>query len=195
MPPRLTMAFSLGLIALVAVAGCGSSSTTSSSSMGGGSTAGGEGGAMKSVNVSSDSKLGSILVESQGRTLYLFQKDKGGKPSCYEGCAKIWPPATVSGAPKAGTGASASKLGTVKRSDGSTQITYAGHPLYTYTLDTAAGQVHGNGVNSFGGVWNAVQPSGMNAPPGTSSGAGGSAPSGGEESTGGGSSGGGGYGY
>ncbi len=148
---------------------------------------------MKSVNVSSIQKLGSVLVDSQGRTLYLFQKDKGGKPSCSGSCAKIWPPATTSGAPKPGAGVSMSKLGTVKGSEGGTQITYAGHPLYTYTLDSEPGQVRGNGVNSFGGIWNAVQPSGMNAPPGTSSGAGGSASSGGEGSTSGSS--GGGYGY
>ena len=182
MVARFPFAFSLGLLAVVALAGCGGSSS------GGSSTASeGQSGAMKSVNVASNPKLGSILVDAQGRTLYLFQKDTGGKSSCSGSCASAWPPAVTTTSPKAGSGVSASKLGTVKREDGTMQVTYAGHPLYTYTADTSPGEVTGNGINLFGGVWNAVQPSGSNAPPGTSSG-------GGTSEEGGGASGGG-YGY
>jgi predicted lipoprotein with Yx(FWY)xxD motif len=155
----------------------------------GGTTSSGEQGAA-SVEVASVPKLGSLLVDAEGRTLYLFQKDMGGKSSCSGSCAKTWPPDVTTASPKAGSGVSASKLGTVKRSDGTMQITYAGHPLYTYTADASPGQVSGNGINSFGGVWNAVQPSGSNAPAGTSTGGGESA----SKESGGGASGGG-YGY
>ncbi len=197
MAARFPFAFSLGsLLALALLAGCGSSgsSGTTSSTMSGGSTT--TSGAAGSIEVASVPKLGSILVDAQGRTLYLFQKDMGGKSSCSGSCAKAWPPDTTVTSPKAGSGVSASKLGTVKRSDGSMQITYAGHPLYTYTADATPGQVSGNGINSFGGVWNAVQPSGSNAPAGTVTGGGESASK--EEGGGAGTSGGGGgggYGY
>jgi predicted lipoprotein with Yx(FWY)xxD motif len=194
MAARFTFAFSLGLLAVAALAGCGSSgnSGTTSTTTGGGTTPSSAAG---SIEVASVPKLGSILVDSQGRTLYLFQKDMGGKSSCSGSCAKVWPPDVTTASPKAGSGVSASKLGTVKHSDGTMQITYAGHPLYTYTADTSTGQVSGNGINSFGGVWNAVQPSGSNAPAGTVAGGGESASK--EESGGGGSTsgGGGGYGY
>jgi predicted lipoprotein with Yx(FWY)xxD motif len=194
MAARFSFAFSLGLLAVAALAGCGSSgnSGTTSTTTSGGTT---PSSTAASVEVTSVSKLGSILVDSQGRTLYLFQKDKGGKSSCSGSCAKVWPPDTTVTSPKAGSGVSASKLGTVKRSDGSMQITYAGHPLYTYTADASPGQVSGNGINSYGGVWNAVQPSGSNAPAGTVAGGGESTSK--EEGGGGGSTSGGsgGYGY
>lgn len=188
MAKRLFLAFSLGLLAVAALAGCGSSKSSSTSTTMG--TGGESTGA--SVNVAKDPTLGSILVDAQGRTLYLFQKDTGGKSSCSGSCAKVWPPDVAAGKPTAGGGASASMLGTVKRSDGTMQITYAGHPLYTYTADTSPGQVNGNGVNSSGGIWNAVQPSGAKAPPGKSSGSSGA---GGESTESGGGSSGGGYGY
>jgi len=79
---------------------------------------------------------------------------------------------TTSGTPKAGTGVTASKLGTTKRSDGSTQVTYADRPLYTYTADTSPGDTTGNGVNLYGALWYAVQPNGSNAPASGSSGSG-----------------------
>lgn len=192
MVARSHFAFSMALLAVVALAGCGSSGNsgaTSTTTSGGGTTSSGGQGGTASVEVASDPKLGSILVDAQGRTLYLFQKDMGGKSSCSGSCAEVWPPDVATGSPKAGSGVSASKLGTVKRSDGTMQITYAGHPLYTYTADTSPGQVTGNGINSFGGVWNAVQPNGSNAPAGTSAGGGESTS---EESSGSSS---GGYGY
>lgn len=192
MATRFSFAFSLGLLAVAALAGCGSSgsSSTTSTTTSGGTT---PSAATGSIEVSNVPKLGSILVDAQGRTLYLFQKDMGGKSSCSGSCAKVWPPDVTTASPKAGSGVSASKLGTVKRSDGTMQVTYAGHPLYTYTADTSSGQVSGNGINSFGGVWNAVQPSGSNAPAGTVAGGGESASK--EEGGGTGTSGGGGGGY
>ncbi len=195
MASRFPFAFSLGLLALAALAGCGGSnggSTSATTSANGGSAASRGQSAAASVDIASNSKLGSILVDAQGRTLYLFQKDMGGRSSCSGSCATVWPPDVTTASPKAGNGVSASKLGTVKRNDGTMQITYAGHPLYTYTVDMSPGQVTGNGVNAFGGIWNAVQSNGSNAPAGTSSGGGSGASAGsGGTST----SSGGGYGY
>jgi predicted lipoprotein with Yx(FWY)xxD motif len=101
--------------------------------------------------------LGTVLVDAKGRTLYLFEKDKTKKSTCSGQCAVNWPPALVSGKPKAGGGAVASKLGTTKRSDGKTQVTYAGHPLYTFILDKGKpGAVKGEGIDAFGAEWYVV---------------------------------------
>jgi predicted lipoprotein with Yx(FWY)xxD motif len=97
--------------------------------------------------------LGRILVNSRGHTLYLFKKDSRGKSACTGACAQFWPPLRASGAPTAGSGVSASKLGTIRRSDGKPQVTYKGHPLYTFVMDTKAGQTHGQGLTAFGGSW------------------------------------------
>ena len=174
------------LVAAIAVAGCGSSNSTSTTAAASGSTTTGAGaaaGGAATIDVTKNAQLGSILTDSKGDVVYLFQKDSGGKSACSGQCASIWPPLTTSGQPQAGNGVVASKLGTTKRSDGSTQVTYAGHPLYTYTADTSPGEVKGNGINTFGAVWNAVQPSGSAAPSGGSAGGGGSS-SGGSSSGG-----------
>ena len=104
--------------------------------------------------------LGVILVDTRGRTLYMFMKDKRNKSSCSGQCATFWPPLTTSGKPVAGPGAKASLLGTTKRSDGHMQVTYKGHPLYRFSQDAKAGQTKGEGVNAFGAKWYAVSPSG-----------------------------------
>ena len=194
MATRSPFALSLALlVAVAALAGCGSSnnSTSTSTAASTGSTPSAAQSGAAIVEVASNPALGSILVDAEGQTLYVFQKDKGGKSSCSGSCAKVWPPEVTTSSPKAGSGASASMLGTVKRSDGTMQVTYAGHPLYTYTADTSPGQVNGNGVNSYGGVWNAVQPSGSKAPASTSS----SGSGGASKESGTGASSGGGYGY
>jgi predicted lipoprotein with Yx(FWY)xxD motif len=98
-------------------------------------------------------KLGPILVDAQGRTLYLFEADKTSKSTCDGSCASAWPPLTVTGAPMAGTGVKASLLGTSKRDDGTTEVTYAGHPLYGYVGDSAAGDTTGQGLDQFGAEW------------------------------------------
>lgn len=108
------------------------------------------------VNVASSS-LGSILVDAEGRTLYLFKRDTGGTPSCYDSCASTWPALEASGTPQAGTGVDASKLGTAQRTDGKTQVTYNNHPLYRFANDQAAGDTNGQGV---GGNWFVVSPAG-----------------------------------
>jgi predicted lipoprotein with Yx(FWY)xxD motif len=101
--------------------------------------------------------LGTILVDAKGRTLYLFEKDTKNKSKCSGACATNWPPALTGGKPKAAGGAVSSRLGTTKRSDGTTQVTYAGHPLYTFVLDkNKPGATKGEGVDAFGAEWYVV---------------------------------------
>lgn len=188
---KARVSFALPLLALLAIAGCGGSGGSSSTGPANASATGpaSGGGGSATVDMVSNPKLGNILVDSKGMTLYTFQKDVGTKSMCPGACAKVWPALTVSGRQTAGSGVSAGMLGTTKRSDGTTEVTYAGHPLYTYVTDTSAGQVTGNGVDTFGAVWNAVQPSGAKAPLGGSGGSSGSSSSAGSSSSGGG------YGY
>jgi len=118
--------------------------------------------------------LGTYVVDASGRSLYLFTKDSARKSACAGTCAKAWPPYLTSGKPAAGPGVSSSKLGTLKRSDGSTQVTYNGHPLYRYAVDSAKGQTRGQGVGS---AWYLVTPAGKKlvkppAPPTPTDGAG-----------------------
>jgi predicted lipoprotein with Yx(FWY)xxD motif len=130
-------------------------------------------GASATVGVT-NSSLGSILVNSAGRTLYLFKADVGTKSACTGACATAWPPLLATGKPTAGTGLTASKLGTTTRSGGSQQVTYNGHPLYLFVKDTKAGQTTGQGVTAFGAAWFALTPSGNQASaPASSSGGGG----------------------
>jgi predicted lipoprotein with Yx(FWY)xxD motif len=105
-------------------------------------------------------KLGRMLVDQKGFTLYLFLKDKGGKSACYSSCASFWPPLLTKGAPKAGAGLKGSLLGTVKRKNGQLQVTYNHHPLYTFVQDTKAGQTKGEGLLEFGAKWYALAPAG-----------------------------------
>jgi predicted lipoprotein with Yx(FWY)xxD motif len=105
-------------------------------------------------------KLGPVLVNSKGHTLYLFKKDTNGKSSCSGSCAKFWPPLLSHGKPTAGSGVKASLLGRTRRSNGSLQVTYNKHPLYAYSLDTKAGQTKGEGVLAFGAKWYAVSAKG-----------------------------------
>jgi predicted lipoprotein with Yx(FWY)xxD motif len=106
-------------------------------------------------------KLGQVLVDSNGLTVYLFLGDKGTASSCNSpGCMQYWPPVLTTGAPQAGSGVTASLLSTTVRADGTTQVTYAGHPLYRFINDRAAGETTGQGVNAFGAPWYVVAPSG-----------------------------------
>jgi len=107
-------------------------------------------------------RLGSVLVDGSGRTVYLFGADSGANSSCNSSaCVQYWPPVLTTGAPQAGSGLNASLVGTTTRQDGKTQITYAGHPLYYFISDTKAGDVSGQGIKAFGGTWYVVAPSGM----------------------------------
>jgi predicted lipoprotein with Yx(FWY)xxD motif len=104
---------------------------------------------------------GTFLADSSGRALYLWDADPKGRSSCAGACLQYWPALTTKGAPKASGAAIAKDLGTTKRSDGSTQVTYAGHPLYYYAGDTAPGQTNGQGSSDFGATWWLVAPSGQ----------------------------------
>ena len=150
--PALAVA---SLLALSLLAGCGSGSKSSS-----GSTAGTATHPAGAATVTTSSTgVGTILVVG-GRTVYLFERDRGPHSTCSGACATNWPPVTASGAPKATGGATASMLATTKRNDGTTQVTYAGHPLYWFAGDSSAGQTNGQGVNAFGAKWYVVAPSG-----------------------------------
>ena len=104
--------------------------------------------------------LGRILVDGSGRTLYLFEADKGPSSACSGACAAAWPPLTTSGKPAAGAGIASAKLGTARRSDGSTAVTYNGHPLYRYAGDGAPGQTTGEGLDDYGAEWYVLSPAG-----------------------------------
>jgi predicted lipoprotein with Yx(FWY)xxD motif len=103
-------------------------------------------------------KPGTALVDGAGRTVYLFEADNGTTSNCYGQCAQIWAPVPAGG-PTSG-GAQAALVGTTMRTDGSTQATYNGHPLYYFANDKAAGDARGQGINRFGGGWYVVDPTG-----------------------------------
>ncbi len=170
---RTTCAFALlATAAALAIAGCGSDNSGSGGAYGG---KGGGGGASSEksppgaesgaavLTVASAPKVGAVLVDAGGFTVYDFHKDKGTTSSCYGACAQVWPPVLTEGAPQAGEGATSSKLGTTERKDGTTQVTYAGHPLYTYTADEKPGEANGNDIDSFGAEWYGLQGSGKEA--------------------------------
>jgi predicted lipoprotein with Yx(FWY)xxD motif len=177
----------LALIAVLAIAGCGSSGGSSSSSAGtetsgtaatsssGGAYgseesvsktgAGGAAGGAAPVAVGSAAGVGKVLVDSNGMTLYYFQKDQkgSGKSKCEGACASAWPPLTTSGEAEAMSGVNNSMLGTIERPDGSTQVTYAGWPLYTFVEDKKPGEDNGTDSKAFGASWYPLHPNGQKA--------------------------------
>ena len=176
MGKRLFVPAGLVAAALIAAA-CGSSGHSGGSGGSGGSGSTQTGTPVASSNALKTTKIGgaTVLTDAKGFTLYWFAPDTKTTSKCNGTCATFWPP--VKGPVTAGTGVTG-KLGTITRSDGSTQATYNGHPLYTYKGDTAPGQNKGNGLNIQGGLWHEVTASGSAPAPKSSS-----------------SSGGGGYGY
>src|SRR4051812_40276849 len=150
----LAAAAAVPLIA-VAITGCGGGGGASAATAAAppeGQTADGGG--------ANNGNLGRILVDRQGRTLYLFQADKGTKSACTGACAAEWPPARVAGKPVAGSGITASKIGTSARSDGLPQLTYNGHPLYWFTNDKKPSDASGQGLSDFGASWYVVSADG-----------------------------------
>jgi predicted lipoprotein with Yx(FWY)xxD motif len=156
----------MAAVALGAAACSSSSAGTAGSGTPSSAPASGGGAVVKSATISGV----AVVTNAQGFTLYSFAPDTATTSKCTGACAQIWPPLT--GPVTAGQGVTG-KLGTITRSDGSKQATYDGHPLYTYTADTAAGQANGNGINVDGGVWHEVTASGQAAPAGNSNGGGG----------------------
>ena len=190
---RKTYAFALLALLAIAIAGCGGGGSSSGGGYGGESSsseskssannesasapgnrygnsssgsestaAGAESGAAV-VSLGSTKKVGMVLVDSNGMTVYDFHKDKGTTSSCYGACAEGWPPVLSEGEPTVGNGASSSKLGTTERKDGTMQVTYAGHPLYTFVEDKKPGEANGNDVSAFGGQWYALKGNGEEA--------------------------------
>jgi predicted lipoprotein with Yx(FWY)xxD motif len=145
-----------GLAALAACSSSGSSSAGGSSAASGSAEAAAVG--LKTASIGGV----TVLTNAKGFTLYTFAPDTATTSACNGACATAWPPQTA-------LATVASPYATIKRSDGSTQLTFNGHPLYTFTGDTAAGTASGNGVNAFGGLWHEVPASGAAAPAGSSS--------------------------
>jgi len=111
--------------------------------------------------VSKHSHDGTILAAGTKRlTVYLFEGDHGSASSCSGACAQVWPPVTTAAAATASGAAVTGDLGTIKRADGTTQITYKGHPLYFYAKDKDNGDAYGQGVKSFGADWYVLKPNG-----------------------------------
>jgi predicted lipoprotein with Yx(FWY)xxD motif len=107
------------------------------------------------------SNLGRVLVDAHGKTLYVWAHDKTPKSTCNGACAEYWPPLLTKGRPQTNSGANSKLLSTSKRSDGRVQVTYAGHPLYYFALDTKAGQTKGEGLTDFGGRWDPISAAGQ----------------------------------
>jgi predicted lipoprotein with Yx(FWY)xxD motif len=104
--------------------------------------------------------LGQILVDTRGRTLYLFKKDRNGKSTCYGPCATAWPPLLAAAKPRVARGAKAALVGTTRRTNGRLQATYRGQPLYFFIQDTKRGQTKGQGLDGFGARWYVLSPAG-----------------------------------
>jgi predicted lipoprotein with Yx(FWY)xxD motif len=156
--PRWAVAVPLAAAVTVAAAGCGSGGSGGSATPGNTHRAGASPGA--AMVKASRSSLGMILTDGKGRAVYLFEKDTGTKPSCSGACAAAWPPVLTTGRPVAGSGVTAALLGTVHRTNGTVQVTYAGHPLYFFTADQKPGDISGEGTQAFGGGWDLVSPAG-----------------------------------
>jgi predicted lipoprotein with Yx(FWY)xxD motif len=155
-PPRAVLLLLAGLSVAVA-AGCGGAIPSSN-------------GGPASVKLQS-SKLGRFLVDAQGHTLYLFERDEEGESYCTGACASVWPPFETESKPTGVGGVAASALGTIKRDDGDVQVTYRGHPLYFYSADASnPGNVKGEDVSQFGSSWYVLGANGKPVEPDSSSG-------------------------
>ena len=143
-------------LAVLSLAGCGGNASHELPKTSDGRAA--------SIGVES-TDLGDVMVDRQGRTLYLFARDSGSTSACTGACAVNWPPLRVRGTPLVGSGLEASEVGTTARPDGSSQLTYNGHPLYTFVNDKSPGDTNGEGLNAFGGSWFAVSPAGNKVAP------------------------------
>jgi predicted lipoprotein with Yx(FWY)xxD motif len=162
------------VIGLVALAGCGDdddeaagpATTQSEAAMEKeGDAMEKEGDAMKAGTAIAvgQSEFGETLFDSNNQAIYIFENDSQGESACYDDCAEAWPPVVTEGEPKAGDGVDAGLLGTTRRDDGTTQVTYAGKPLYFYAHE-GPGEVKCHNVNLNGGYWWAIGPDGKRLP-------------------------------
>ena len=163
--PRAVAVLAAGAAIALTLAACGSddsSSTSATSTSSSASTSASTGAGAATVDLSDNAALGTeVLVDSDGRTLYLFEKDDEADESyCSGACAEAWPPLTSTGKASAGDGLDAGQLTTFEREDGDTQVAYAGHPLYLYAGDAAPGDANGNAVDQFGAEWYAMDANG-----------------------------------
>lgn len=153
--PLVAALIGIGLL----LASCGASSSTSSGSSG--ATTGASGGSAGPVTISTvKGRDGTYLTDGTGRAVYLWLGDDPGKSNCSENCPLSWPPLITSATPKVTGEASAAAVGTINRADGSKQVTYKGHPLYHFVVDSGPGTTKGQGSDSFGARWWLVSPSG-----------------------------------
>ena len=153
--PIMFLAGALAIpLAALAVAGCGGGSSGGSASAA--ATTSTPSGGSATVDSASVGGLGTVLVDSQGRTLYLFQKDKRAKSTCAGECAKAWPPLLTTGKASASGSARQDLIGTITRADGTIQVTYNDHPLYRFVNDKKAGDTKGQAVRAFGAKWYAL---------------------------------------
>jgi predicted lipoprotein with Yx(FWY)xxD motif len=143
----LLAGFAAIALAAVVLAGCGGGTSSATGALPKTTS-----GRPATIGVASNS-LGDILVNSQGRTLYLFAKDTGSTSTCSGACAVNWPPLRANGEPAIGSGVTRSLVGVSKRPDGVSQVTYNGHPVYLFKADTSAGQTGGEAINAFGAAW------------------------------------------
>jgi predicted lipoprotein with Yx(FWY)xxD motif len=150
-------------VSACASSGSSSASTSNTPAAGGGTSSAAAGASGSTVTVKT---IGGqqVLTDAQGKTLYWFAIDTTNKSNCSGSCATYWPP--VKGPLTAGSGVTGA-LGTITRSDGTTQATYLGHPLYTYVGDSGPGQNKGNGINTSGGLWYEMTVSGATPTPGS----------------------------
>jgi predicted lipoprotein with Yx(FWY)xxD motif len=112
------------------------------------------------VNTADVGTYGTVLVSGEGKPLYVFSLDTGGTSACTGDCTTEWMPLASQGSPAAGDGVDATLLGTITRDDGTMQVTYNGHPLYTFADDTGSGDAAGQGMEDNGGTWNLISATG-----------------------------------
>jgi predicted lipoprotein with Yx(FWY)xxD motif len=144
------------LLTLAAGVALSSACSSSGGSSGSGPTPQATGEAISAQSTS----LGKILVDGRGRTVYVFANDKTNVSTCDGACAADWPPVPAPSPLPASPPGVPGALGTTARSDGTSQLTVAGHPLYTFSGDSAAGQTKGQGITLNGGLWTVVSPAG-----------------------------------
>lgn len=158
---RLAVMSAVPVLAALGLTACGSSgggSAASSNPAAASSTSASAGGGA-TISTASGS-MGTYLTADKGRAVYLWEADHGGKSNCKNACAAVWAPVLTTGMPHSAGSVKSADLGTIRRSDGTMQVTYDQHPLYYYAPDTSAGQTTGQGSNGFGAKWWLVAPSG-----------------------------------